>query len=412
VEEFPNLSRRGLFTATGGISMAAIIAACGGSSSSSSSSSSAAAGGATSAAGGSSSTAPAQPKFDPASEPSQPITIFEWEGYDAKEMWANYLAGPYKATNPLKFTFLEDDQQALAKVASGVHYDVIHPCIAYWPDWNSAGLIQPWDVSLLPDLHGIPDSILKNGQDKNGLQYHVPFDIGFSALCYRTDKIQPKEISWNLLLDDRYKGKMASFSDGVSIIKIGALINAGGPKDPNALTSDEIQASKETMMKAAKNLRNFWTSQTDTENDFINGNIWATYVWPDGYWKIKNHPKMKGIDIQYMWPKEGRLAWVCGFVLSKDTKVPGRATTAVAAANTPAVAAWLTDAFQYGGAQQNGVQALIKDKALIKAFSLDDPTAFAPPVSAGAHGAWFERPIANRAEYVKAAEEVKASVST
>ena len=59
-----------------------------------------------------------------------------------------------------------------------------------------------------------------------------------------------------------------------------------------------------------------------------------------------------------------------------------------------------------------GVQELIKDKKLIKAFSLDDPTAFAPPVSTGAHGAWFERPIPNRAEYVKAAEEVKASVST
>jgi hypothetical protein len=99
-------------------------------------------------------------------------------------------------------------------------------------------------------------------------------------------------------------------------------------------------------------------------------------------------------------------------VLSADTKVPGRATTAVAAANTPAVGAWLTDAYQYGSAQQQGVQPLIKDKKLIKAFSLDDPTAFAPPVSTGAHGAWFERPIPNRTEYVKAAEEVKASVST
>ena len=238
----------------------------------------------------------------------------------------------------------------------------------------------------------------------------MPFDIGFSTLTYRTDKVQPKEISWNLLLDERYKGKISLYSDGVTIIKIGGLIN--GVKDPNAMTTDEIQAAKATMMKAAKNIRTFWTSETAAEKDFINENVWISYFWPDGYWKVKNDPKFKNIGVEYMWPKEGRLAWVCGFVLGSQTKVGGRAHAAVAAANAPKVAAWLTDAYQYGAAQQNGVQPLIKNQALIKAFSLDDPSAFAPPVSPGAHGAWFEKPLPNRAEYVKAAEEVKASVST
>ena len=48
-----------------------------------------------------------------------------------------------------------------------------------------------------------------------------------------------------------------------------------------------------------------------------------------------------------VWPKEGRLAWVCGLVLGAESKVPGRATSAVAAANDPKVAAWLTDASPY-----------------------------------------------------------------
>ena len=113
-------------------------------------------------------------------------------------------------------------------------------------------------------------------------------------------------------------------------------------------------------------------------------------MWPDGYWNVKNHPKMKDVDVRYMWPKEGRLAWVCGFVLNAQTERPGRSTLVVAAANTPAVAASLTDVFQYGSAQQDGVQELIKNKALITTFSLDDPTAFEPP------RAWFEKPLPNR----------------
>ena len=342
-------------------------------------------------------------KFNPDKE-SGPIRIFEWEGYDAKEMWSKYTASKYAKSSPLKFTFLQDDQQALAKVAAGAKYDIIHPCVAYTPDWVAAGLIQPWDTSMLPDFKGIPAAIRKGG-NIGGKQYHVAFDIGFSTIVYDADAVDPADAkSWSLYTKSKYKGKMSCFSDGVAITKIGALINAGGPINPNKLNQAQIDASKKTMMKVKKNLRSFWTSQTQTVNDFVNGNLIATYAWPDGYWRIKNHPKMKGRNIKYMWPAEGRLAWVCGFVLSADTKVPGRAHLAVAAANTPKTAAWLIDAFQYSPAQgAPSVRQLIKTKALIKAFSLDDPTAFAAP------RAWFEVPLENRRAYVAAAEEVKAS---
>jgi hypothetical protein len=40
----------------------------------------------------------------------------------------------------------------------------------------------------------------------------------------------------------------------------------------------------------------------------------------------------------------------------------------------------------------------------VTAFGLNDPSAFAPPK------AWFEAPLPNRAAYVKAGQEVKASV--
>ena len=47
-------------------------------------------------------------------------------------------------------------------------------------------------------------------------------------------------------------------------------------------------------------------------------------MWPDGYYQAKTR-KLKDVDVRYMWPKEGRLAWVCGFVLHANTERPGRA---------------------------------------------------------------------------------------
>ncbi|MEI7438653.1 MAG: hypothetical protein WCK20_03175, partial [Thermoleophilia bacterium] len=98
-----------------------------------------------------------------------------------------------------------------------------------------------------------------------------------------------------------------------------------------------------------------------------------------------------------------RLAWVCGMVLSAATKQPGRATLAMASADTPAAAAALTDDFQYASGQQKGVMDLIKNKDLVKAFQIDDPKAWAPPF------AWFEAPLPNYKDFVAAGEEVKSA---
>ena len=156
MEDGPNLNRRGFFTATGGISIAALLAACGGSDSGSDDTGAASTPAA--APAGSTDAAPAAaaaPKFDPTTE-TGPIKTFEWAGYEVPEMWEGYVKGEFNADSPMKFTFLENDQQALAKVASGVEYDLIHPCIAYWPDYKAAGLIQAFDPSLLPRLRGHP----------------------------------------------------------------------------------------------------------------------------------------------------------------------------------------------------------------------------------------------------------------
>ena len=241
MDENSKLSRRGFVALTGAASLSALLAACGGGDDTAEPAAPAEPSEPAAPAEPSEPAAPAEPAepaapasptFDPASEPDGPITFFEWAGYDdtAPWMWQAYTDSEFNAGSPLKFEFLENDIQALAKVASGYSPDVIHPCIAYWPDFQAAGLIQPFDTALLPDLEGIPEDIRRGGvEEETGLIYHVPFDIGFSSLVYRADKIPitPEEESWSILLDQPTKGKLAIYSDPVTIIKIGALINAG-----------------------------------------------------------------------------------------------------------------------------------------------------------------------------------------
>ena len=430
------LSRRRLLQAAGGVSVAGLLAACGSDTSddggdaaapssssappasstpaSSAEATTAAADAGSTAAG--STSAPEAPttqatsasgggvslQLDPTTEQG-PLEIFDWQGYEdtAGPFWTRYTEGPYGKSNPLKFTFLENDQQALAKIASGFKTDVTHPCLAYTRNWLDADLIQPWDVSQIEGFDTINPKLYEASVFDDKV-YGIPWDWGYVSLVYRADRVDPKEMSWNLLLDDRYKGRIGFFTDGVDIIQVGGLIN--GVADPNLMSSEEIEAAKQTMLKAKKNIRTFWTVQSDAVAEMVAGNLDITYGWPDAWFNAKAGLPPEA-DVQYLDPIEGRLAWVCGYVLMKDTPRPALAHEFVECIPTPENAVALMDSYFYGAAGGSSPETLakLKNKDIISAFGLDDlEQALAPPKT------WLLQYLPNRAEYVRAAEEVKA----
>src|SRR3954464_12879322 len=74
------------------------------------------------------------------------------------------------------------------------------------------GAGQPGAPKLVKNFKLLNPFMVKAGQYK-GKQYGVPADWGFDAILYRSDKVTPKAKSWNLLFDDRYKGRIAWFDD-------------------------------------------------------------------------------------------------------------------------------------------------------------------------------------------------------
>lgn len=412
--------RRSLLARGGMVGIGALLAACGGSTTGGDDAAAPATGGAgasssappatsgaapaTSAAGASSAaeTAAAGPAFDLAAESGE-MVVFDWQGYEIDDFWRSYNEGQGKNV-PLKFVFLEDDQQALAKVQAGFDVDVAHPCLGVTADWLQAGLIQPWDTSQITGFDTIPEK-LYSASVIDGKIYGIPWDWGFTSIIYRADRVDPAAIaseSWKLLLDPSLKKRASMTSDGTDIMAIGHLINKGAV-DPYTLTPDDIEAAKDTMMGAVPNIRNFWSAETDTIKDFVQGNLDVTVGWPGTWYQIKN--ELPDVDVRFMSPAEGRLSWVCGYVLSSTTSKPGSAHKLMETAISPETSAALINAYAYGaaGGLVPEVIAQIADKTLIEAFSLDDPTALDPPK------AWPYHFMENRKAIVKAAEEVKAS---
>src|SRR4029453_15286064 len=131
--------------------------------------------------------------------------------------------------NKPQITHKASEADALGKFRAGAHPDLFRPYVGWVKYFAKSGLVQPWDPKLISNFKSLNPFMVKAGQYQ-GKQYGIPADWGFDAILYRTDKVKPKADSFSLLFDDRYKGKITWYDDGVEMFcLVGYLL---GIKDP------------------------------------------------------------------------------------------------------------------------------------------------------------------------------------
>lgn len=318
------------------------------------------------------------------------LQVLDWAGYEVKPVWAPY-AKQYPGQAP-QFTFMTNEANALAKLNAGFRPDVVRPYVGYVKDFADSGYFQPWDPKLIPNLKQLNPAMVKAGQI-GGKQWGIPEDWGFDAILYRSDKVQPKARSWNLLFDERYAGKIAWFDDLNQLVWAGYYL---GFKKPYDQSDSELKQSQKLLASKKHLVRMFWSSETDMQNAFASGDLWIAYAWPAD-WAAMRAKKLK---VVYMTPKEGALSWIGMLMLGKGTKRPQHAHAFANSWSSKQVGSWLENNYAYG---HSNTLARPASKDLLTALQLTNPHAVEEP------NAHIDRYIPRRREYARAWEEVKAS---
>ena len=319
------------------------------------------------------------------------LQVLDWAGYEVKPLWADYLK-KYPGEAP-KFTFMTNEADALNKMNAGLRPDVLRPYVGWVSYFAESGFLQPWDVKLISNFKDLNPTMVKAGQYK-GKQWGIPQDWGFDAILYRSDKVKPKERSWSLLFDERYKGKIAWFDDPIEMrAAVGYYL---GFKDPYNQTDAELAQSQKLLISKKHLARMLWASETDLQNAFASGEIWIAYAWPADWVAMK----AKKLPVVYMLPKERPIAWIGMLMLGKGTPRYEHAHAFVDAWSSEQTASWLEDNYGYGHAN---TLARPKSSDLLRALQLTNPKAVSEP------NAHIDRNVVRRALYAKLWEEVKAS---
>ena len=346
---------------------------------------------------------------DISSEPNK-LVISEWPGYEAggtKAQTYGLLAGK-SYTNKygaggLKYADYGNDDKCLNAMKAGQKFDLLHPCVGYVHDYVNAGVVEPFDTSLLSNFPNLYPEMTARGVI-DGQQYWIPWDWGFSSILYRTDKVDPADAAegWGLFWNEKYSGKISMWDGGSTPVIIAGLVMDPPAKDIDNMTPDELDRAKELLIKQKPLNKFYWTSEYgNMQPGFKSGDIWITYSWANDYTDMG---KALGFDkVDFMGaPKQGTLAWICGFMMGKGTESPLHAHAYVDSfiAHKPCVQ--LTNLFAYGAADKTITPDEITNADLAAKLKIGDPHALDPPVKLDAF-------IPNRTEYQRIWAEVKAS---
>jgi spermidine/putrescine transport system substrate-binding protein len=236
------------------------------------------------------------------------LTIFTWSGFEEDGYWQGYAAEFGDAPT---FTFFGAEDEAFQKLRSGFRADVAHPCPQSVSKWLEAGLIEPWDISKIPNYALVPEfyktaPILTEGDDV----YFIPGDSGATAIAYNTDEITEEQVSTlAVFLDPALAGRI-SLPDNVDDVYALALL-ATGVDDWTTATMDDVAAASAWLRDAHQNVRTYWTDGAELGQLMATGEVLVAWSWNETPVNMRE----EGIPIAFnRTPAEGTSVWTCGFV--------------------------------------------------------------------------------------------------
>ncbi len=280
----------------------------------------------------------------PAAGAASTLSYFTWGGYDDPALrtayTAKYGAGP-------RYTFFSSTDEGFTKLKAGFRADVAHPCLHDVGKWKDAGLLQPIDTALIKNWNDLlPPLREAPGLKIDGRQWLVPWEWGASSVIYRTDKVQPQEQSFRVLLDPKYRGRITLPDAFDEVFQLAAVL--AGIAKPLQMTEADYPKVERTFRALRDNARFIWTDPAEVDQAMASGEVELAFAWPISYRNLHK----QGIPVAFMsQPKEKLVTWLCGFAYLKSSTAPAQEVyDFINALETPASGTRLVADFGFGHA--------------------------------------------------------------
>jgi spermidine/putrescine transport system substrate-binding protein len=248
----------------------------------------------------------------PAHAADPDLIVFDWAGFEEQALIESYVA---KHGQMPTYAFFGDDDEAFQKVSSGFKADVAHPCSQMVSKYRDAGLIEPWDVSRIPEFANIAPRFLDSSifKDDTGVWY-IPTDYAYTAVAYNTTDVPAEDVaSLSVFHNPKYAGRI-SLPDNTDDVWSLALL-ATGVTDWTNVTEDQFAAAAAWLRTAHQNVRAYWADPSELAQLMATGEVQVAWSWNDSIALMREEGFPVGFQRE---ATEGASSWFCGYVNFKD----------------------------------------------------------------------------------------------
>ena len=320
------------------------------------------------------------------------LRILEWSGFDRQDLLLSYRER--FPDSKIEYVRIANSDELTERTRKGLRFDLAHPEIGYLIDLIDLGLLREFDLSLIPNVRYIDESILARGR-MNGRQYHIPLDWGLAVPLCNPDRVDSSTPSYRLLFDKRYGGHISWFDSPWMLIIAAYVLGIENPWDMLDAELDDVVVYLREMRVLVHSM---WSSRQEMERSFLAGDIWVAYAWNSSYMAVAQAGAPALFVTQ---PEEGAIVWMEGFVLGAASSNPFHAHAYVDAWASPTAAAELTRLFGLGHWSRQQDPGVALNPVLARGLSLTDATAFDEPNH-------VERYVPRRATYRAAWLDVRS----
>jgi spermidine/putrescine-binding protein len=320
----PHFSRRTFMRTMAFVSAAGFAAACGSSSKTGSAVTT------TSPTGGASTTGPT---FSSKPE-SKTLNFYNWTDYIADDTIPNFQ----KETG-IKVTYdnYSSNDELFAKLSAGsTGYDIIVPTDATLVKMKHANLVEPLDLSLIPNLKNLDERFRTAAYDPG--QYSIPWQWGTTGIGFDKTKVGGAVTDWDAFQLPAVSGKSSYLDEARDAF---AMALFALKKDPNTTNDSDLDDAKNYLIDLKKKVKQI---TSDYQDPLKSGELLLAQAYSGDVFTIQADNK----NIDYIIPTSGAFSWVDSMAIPKGASHPKNAEAFMNYILEPKVGAALTNFVNYG----------------------------------------------------------------
>lgn len=285
------------------------------------------------------------------------IAVFSWSDYIAPDTLERFT----EATGiDVTYDVYDSNEVLEARLMAGSSgFDVVVPTADFMQRQAAAGIYQPLDKDLLPNLANMdPELMAQAAAFDPDNAYGVIYMWGTTGVGFNAEAVAERlgedhgHSGWDMLFDPEVVSQLGDC--GVSLLDspsdVFPAVLAWMGRDPKSTDPEDLEAAAEALAAVRPHLRYFHSSQYIT--DLANGETCVAMGWSGDVFIAADRAAEagRGVEVDYVIPAEGAMLWFDMMAIPADAPNPEGAHAFLNFIMEPEITAGITNYVWYANA--------------------------------------------------------------